>query len=240
MPSGRARRLVRPVFAALMLAVVLTPAIDARLVRAATGAERSSSGAVAASAGDYEVLRPDGSGRPDQWPACRPILYRVNPKDEPAGLGAVVRTTMATLGAQLGVRFTNGGPTTRSFGSLAHPGTPTITIGFTRAASAAGVRLGWPGTIGLGGPIAEWWPSTGVERITAGRVLLSTRFSGPLYGRGQTWQALLTHEIGHTLNLAHRSSPRDAMAPALTPTSPTRFAAGEVRALKAVLRTSGC
>jgi hypothetical protein len=138
------------------------------------------------------------------------------------------------------VRFRDGGHTTRSFGSAAHPAAPTITIGFTHAASAAGVPLGWPGTIGLGGPIAEWRPALGLERITAGRVLLSTRFSGPLYGPGQTWQALLTHEVGHALNLAHRSSAQDAMAPALTASSPSRFSAAEVRALRAVLRTSGC
>ena len=240
MPSAPARRLVRAVFAVLTAATVLAPAVEVRLVQATTSAERSGSGVPASGTGVYEVLRPDGSGRPGQWPACRPILYRVNPKDQPAGLGAVVRTTMATLGAELGVRFRDGGRTARSFGSTAHPAAPTITITFTKAASVDGVPLGWPGTIGLGGPIAEWRPSAGVERITAGRVLLSTRFSGPLYGPGQTWQALLTHEIGHALNLAHRSSPNDAMAPALTATSPVRFSAAEVRALRAVLRTSHC
>jgi hypothetical protein len=236
-----ARRLVTGVFAIAVCGLVSAPALDVRVVQAA-GAERSSSSAVAAAAGTYEVLQRDGSGRPDQWMACAPIDYRINPRDEPAGLSAVVRSTMSSIGAQLGVRFRYAGSTTHTFGATTHAGTPTIYLGFTAARSAAGVTFGWPGTIGLGGPVAEWRStSTGSsEQITYGRVLLSTRFAGARYGPGQTWQALITHEVGHALNLAHRASATSVMHPSLTADSPARFSAAEVAALKPVLRTSGC
>jgi hypothetical protein len=241
MPVRIARRLVTGAFAVAMGAVVLLPAVDVHVVRQ-TSAERSSSGAAARAAGTYEVVRRDGSDRPDQWMACRPIDYRVNPADEPAGLTRVVRRTMAAIGAQLGVRFRYAGATTHRFTDTSHARTPTIYLGFTRARTAAGVTFGWPGTIGLGGPVAEWrTTATGsAERITYGRVLLSTRVQGPRYGRGQTWQALITHEVGHALNLAHSAVASAVMYPALTADSPARFTAAEVRALKRVLRTSDC
>jgi hypothetical protein len=236
-----ARRLVTGVFAVAIGALVVAPTVDVRVVQEA-GAQRISSSAVAAAAGTYEVLRRDGSGRPDQWMACRPIDYRINPIDEPRGLTAVVRRTMTAIGAQLGVGFRYAGATTHAFGATTHARTPTIYLGFTSARSAAGVTFGWPGTIGLGGPVAEW-RSTGtdaVELITYGRVLLSTRFAGARYGSGQTWQALITHEVGHALNLGHRTSPSSVMYPSLTAESPARFSAAEVVALKRVLRTTGC
>jgi hypothetical protein len=235
-----ARRLVTGLFAVVAAAAVLAPAVDVRVVKEAD-AERSSSGAATAAAGVYEVLRRDGSG-PDQWPACRGIDYRINPVDEPAGLTPVVRRTMTLIGAQLGVRLRYAGTTTRRFSDMSHAATPTITLGFTQARSAAGVTFGWPGTIGLGGPVAEWRSTANgsTELITAGRVLLSSRFFGPRYGAGQTWQALITHEVGHALNLAHRSSATEAMHPSLTASSPARFTKAEVAALKRVLRTSQC
>jgi hypothetical protein len=240
MPLGCARRLVTGSFAVLIAVLALAPAIDVRVVREA-GALRSSSGAAARSAAVYEVLRRDGSG-PDQWPACAPIDFRINPAHEPRGLTTVVRRTMAAIGAQLGVRFRYAGTTTHTFSTMTHARTPTIYLAFTRARRAAGVTFGWPGTIGLGGPVAEWrTTATGsAERITYGRVLLSTRFDGPRYGRGQTWQALITHEVGHALNLAHSAVASAVMYPALTADSPARFTAAEVRALKRVLRTSDC
>lgn len=241
MPPGVARRLVTGLFALGIGALVIGPAVDVRVVQTA-GAERSSTGAAAAPAGTYQVLRRDGSGRPDQWMACRPIDYRINPEDEPRGLTPVVRRTMAGIGAQLGVRFRYAGSTAHTFTSTAHARNPTIYLAFTKARSAAGVTFGWPGTIGLGGPVAEWRSTaTGSsERITYGRVLLSTRFAGAKYGPGQTWQALITHEVGHALNLSHRASPSSVMYPSLTAESPARFSAAEVAALKRVLRTTGC
>jgi hypothetical protein len=241
MPIGVARRLITGAFAVAMGAVVLVPAVDVRVVQQ-TSAERSSSGAAARAAGTYEVVRRDGSGRPDQWMACRPIDYRINPADEPAGLTPVVRRTMATIGKQLGVRFRYAGRTTHRFTDTSHARTPTIYLAFTKARTAAGVTFGWPGTIGLGGPVAEWRSTaTGsAELITAGRVLLSSRFTGPKYGPGQTWQALITHEVGHALNLSHRTARASVMYPSLTGSSPARFTATEVTALKKVLRTSGC
>ncbi len=240
MPIRVARRLVTGLFAVATAAAVLAPAVDVRVVSKAD-AERSSSGAPKPAAGVYEVLRRNGSG-PDQWMACRPIDYRINPADQPAGLTPVVKRTMTLVGAQLGVRFRYAGTTTHRFTDMSHARTPTIYLGFTKARSAAGVTFGWPGTIGLGGPIAEWRSTaTGsTETITAGRVLLSSRFSGPKYGAGQTWQALITHEVGHALNLAHWSGRSTVMYPSLTPNSPARFTKAEVAALKRVLRTTGC
>jgi hypothetical protein len=76
--------------------------------------------------------------------------------------------------------------------------------------------------------------------MTYGRVLLYTGFKGRVTGAGSTWQSLITHEVGHALNLDHRTTSTDAMYPSLSTTSPGRFSSAEVAALKSVLRRTSC
>jgi hypothetical protein len=189
----------------------------------------------------FELYRHGTSTKPVQWLACRGIAYRINPADEPAGMTAVLRSVMTAIGTQTGVRFTYAGTTTHSFGSTSFDHTtPTIYFAFTSKRDVAGQHFAWPGQIGVGGPAAAWY-STSVggptfEAMTYGRVLLYTGFKGRLTGAGSTWQSLITHEVGHALNLDHRTVPTDAMYPSLSAESPGRFSGAEVAALTSVLQ----
>ncbi|HEY8319613.1 MAG TPA: hypothetical protein VIG76_12365 [Amnibacterium sp.] len=192
----------------------------------------------------YELYQHSATTKPVQWLACRAIAYRINPAGEPAGMTPVIRSVMSSIGKQTGVGFVYAGTTTHTFDATTFDRrTPTIYFAFTGKHDVAGQHFAWPGQIGVGGPAAAWYvtPSGSTfEAMTYGRVLLYTGFKGPRTGPGSTWQSLITHEVGHVLNLDHRTSDRDAMYPSLTGYSPGRFSAGEVAAMKRSLRTSSC
>jgi hypothetical protein len=193
----------------------------------------------------FELYRHGASTKPVQWLACRPIAYRINPASEPAGMTGVIRSVMTSIGHQTGVTFTYGGTTTHSFDSTSFDRvTPTIYFAFTGKRDVSGQLFAWPGQIGVGGPAAAWYSTspgpTAFEAMTYGRVLLYTGFKGRLTGAGNTWQSLVTHEVGHALNLDHRTAPTDAMYPSLSAESPGRFTAAEVTALKSVLQRTSC
>jgi hypothetical protein len=154
-----------------------------------------------------------------------------------------VQHAMGVLQQQTGARFRYAGGTAHAFTTTSHASVPTIYLAFTKRAKVGGETFGGRGgEIGVGGPAAAWYRSGGttVEGMTYGRVLLSSRFTGPRTGGGVSWQSLIMHEVGHALNLAHRGGPDSLMHPTLTAATPDGFTAAEVRALRQVLQTSHC
>jgi hypothetical protein len=224
----------------LAAATTAPAAVPAELAAPASAARTSP--AVAPDA-RFEMVSTTDPAQPMRWLACRPIEYRINTADMPAGMIPTVEHAMAVLARQTGARFRYAGRTSHAFTSTSHAASPTVYIAFTKQARTAGQTFGGPGgEIGVGGPAAAWYRSGSrtVEAITYGRVLLSSRFTGPRTGGGVSWQALILHEVGHALNLAHRGGATSIMHPTLTAATPARYTAAEVRALRRVLQTSRC
>jgi hypothetical protein len=238
--SGRLRHLTAAAVLTLA-AVAVAPAALPTEHAAPASAARTSAGQSAD--GRFEMVSTTDPSKPMRWLACKPIEYRINPAEMPAGMTATVQHAMRVIAQQTGVRFRYAGRTSHTFASTSHASTPTIYFSFTRQARAAGQTFGGSGgEIGVGGPAAAWYSSGGltVEGITYGRVLLSSRFRGALTGSGVSWQGLLLHEVGHALNLAHHGGATSIMHPALTGATPDRYTPAEVRSLKQVLQTTGC
>lgn len=241
MVLGHVRHLTAVVVALALAAAVTAPAaVPAELAAPASAAKTAPATAPDAR---FEMTSTVDPSKPMQWLACMPIEYRINTADMPEGLIATVQHAMAVIGQQTGARFRYAGRTRHTFTSTTHATTPTVYFAFTKRTQAAGQTFGGPGgEIGVGGPAAAWYRSGGrtVEAITYGRVLLSSRFTGAREAPGATWQALILHEVGHALNLAHRGDMDSIMHPTLTASTPGRYTAAEVRALRRVLRTTGC
>jgi hypothetical protein len=186
--------------------------------------------------------------KPIQWLDCKPIQYRINTAHMPSGMTRVVKRVFAIIHQQTGGVFHYAGHTTHRFGSESHSATrPTIYISFTRSHYAGGHYLSQPGTVGWGGPRPVAWSgltATGATwRLAAetyGELVLYAPAHLKRYGGGRSWQALILHEVGHTLDLAHRTSTRDVMYPALRADGPGTFSRTEVKRLRAVLKRTGC
>jgi hypothetical protein len=110
-----------------------------------------------------------------------------------------------------------------------------------------GYYLSRTGVIGLGGPRASWrsgpTATGGTWRLTAetyGDVVLYAPVHLKRFGGGASWQALILHEVGHALDLAHRSSTKDVMYPRLRANGPGRFSPTEVKRLRSVLKRTSC
>lgn len=238
---GRARQLTA---AATVLALAVLAGAPAA-IPPERAAPSSAAATIAARAADgrFELPSTVDPSTPMRWPACKPIEYRINPTDMPKGMTATVEHAMDVLARQTGVRFRYAGRTSHTFSSTTHASTPTIYIAFTKQAHTAGQTFGGAGgEVGVGGPVGAWTTSEDrtVEAITSGRVLLWSRFTGSRTGAGVGWQALVLHEVGHALNLAHRGGAASIMHPTLTASTPGRYTAAEVRALKQVLQTTDC
>lgn len=238
---GRGRHLTAAATVLALAVLAGAPAAIPPERAAPSAAAATTAGRVAD--GRFELPSTVDPSKPMRWLACKPIEYRINPTDMPKGMVATVEHAMGVLQKQTGVRFRYAGRTSHTFTSTTHAATPTIYIAFTKKAHAAGQTFGGAGgEVGVGGPTGAWTTSDGrtVEGITSGRVLLWSGFDGPRTGAGVGWQALVLHEVGHALNLAHRGGATSIMHPALTASTPGRYTAAEVRALKQVLQTTHC
>lgn len=191
----------------------------------------------------YELYRKSSPAKPYRWLACRAIDYRIDTTGAPSGVPAVIRSTMKKIGVQTGVVFHDAGTDHRRFASTAFSHTtPTIYFSFGKDDGQGG-SFADDGEVGVGGPSAAW-TSYGShdydEAVLFGRVQLWSGWHARKTGGGVSWQSLITHEVGHTLNLAHRSARTAAMNPTLTAANPGRFSAPEVAALKQTLQTTRC
>jgi hypothetical protein len=202
--------------------------------------------AEAANASPYEVIYSGHPNKPVQWLACRPIDYRINTVSMPGTLIPVIKRVFATIHKQTGVIFHYAGKTPHRYGSSLHSHTtPTIYVTFTRKHNAHGTTLSRYGHWGVGSVYTAYgWDKTRRRwqaSATYGDLALYAPLHIPRYGKGQTWQSIITHEVGHTLNLQHRATPGQVMYPYVLPrTSRVTFAPAERRDLNRVFMRHGC
>lgn len=203
-----------------------------------------------AAASAYLEVYQGHPSKPVRWLDCKPIQYRINTAGMPAGMTSVVKRVFAIIHEQTGGTFHYAGHTTHKYGSKTHSVTePTIYISFTKKHHAGGYYLADPGgKIGVGGP---WASARSGVTGAGGTWSLTAEISGDLvlyaparlrtrFGGGLSWQALILHEVGHSLGLGHSASTRDVMYPSMRTNGPGRFSPTEVKHLRSVLQRTGC
>jgi hypothetical protein len=118
-------------------------------------------------------------------------------------------------------------------------------IAFKQVPAKGAITLGWSTTMkdadGTGGATTQG------GRTISGQVLFNAssewvghagfgRYDGGLPERG----ALISHEIGHALGLAHVTDRNQLMYPTATTGSPTAFGSGDLAGLNALYRAKSC
>ncbi|MGL4172653.1 MAG: matrixin family metalloprotease [Actinomycetota bacterium] len=178
------------------------------------------------------------NGAPVTYDPCRPLHYVVNTHAMPSGGLDVVRRAIDQVSDASGLRFIEDGQTSETprdgrpsrqpdlYGDRWAP----ILIGWTDESRFPQLA----GTVaGVGGSIAITPSGAESTRYVTGQIALDTEsFTGYLSsGQADAAQAVVTHELGHVLGLAHVQDATHLMhhmAGALT------FSPGDLQGLAAV------
>jgi Matrixin len=150
-----------------------------------------------------------GSNDPVTYDPCRPIHYVVNPAREPLGAQAQVRAAIAAVSAATGLQFIDDGPTTESYShsrGLYQPDRygrrwAPVLIDFTRAADNPEFA---DGPVGLGGSSYVATPDGHLTYVT-GSIDIDADEAARLVAdsRRVPLSAIIEHELGHVVGLAH-------------------------------------
>jgi hypothetical protein len=164
-----------------------------------------------------------GTGDPVTWSPCRPIHYVVREANQPVQGGALLEEAIATTSAVTGLRFVSDG-TTGEGPSAERPAYQPDRYGDRWAP----VLVAWatPGEVadfagdvaGEAGPVRITTPSGQMTYVSGTVYLDPTKFSQALTGFGpEPARALVLHELGHLVGLAHVTDPNAIMFPQLHP-----------------------
>lgn len=199
--------------------------------------------------GPHAFLQVDSDGRPYRWNPCRPIEYFVNPERAPDGAIDDVHEAVARVSAATGIEFVDDGTVTtdaqQQIGSAFMDSTTDSgyrPLLFTWESDAylrtlddrdnlLGFGIPWRGQ----GDLAHVYVS-GVVVLNADQNMASG-FDGR-YSEG----AVLLHELGHVLGLAHVRRGADELMATQRDVdySVSDYGPGDLEGLAAVGREAGC
>ena len=184
-------------------------------------------------------------GKPVRWDPCAPIRWTANTAQGPAGGLAVLQESVARIAQLTGTTWQYVGPststpTTAYLPKQSQADFPPVLLGWTDGAGSD-LLAGQPRSV-LGMTRTAWF---GVQRpdgskvaaIRSAVVALDRTDTLPLRG-ATSWKALVLHELGHVMGLAHVEDRSQLMATVL-PASPD-VQAGDVAGLARVGRGAGC
>ncbi|GAB3598369.1 hypothetical protein GCM10027446_28410 [Angustibacter peucedani] len=174
---------------------------DARYVRVGPAVQT-------ALTGPYAWVQRDARGEPVRYDPCRPLHYVVNPAGGPPNAEKLVRDAAEVISAQTGLVLVEDGTTTERPSQQREP-LQRAQYGnrWAPVLVAFAGEGGYPGlegrVAGLGGSIAITTPQG--ERYVTGQVVLRGDVAQRLEDRGRTGSAsaIVLHELGHVVGLAH-------------------------------------
>jgi hypothetical protein len=184
-------------------------------------------------------------GQPVRWDPCAPIRWTANSARGPAGGLTVLQEAVDRIGQLTGTTWVYVGPSgaTPASGYLPKASQdeyPPVLLGWTDAAGSD-LLAGQPREV-LGMTRTGWF---GIKRANGSKVAairtavvaLDRTDALPLRGRG-SWKALVLHELGHVMGLAHVADTSQLMA-AVLPAS-ADLQAGDLAGLSRVGSGGGC
>lgn len=208
-----------PLTLVLVGALALLPGVGLPWIREALGfgPERSLPAVSSASQGEHRFLFPgrDGSG-PARWNPCQPIHYVINPDGAPPGGTAMIQDGIADISALTGLEFEYGGASSarpRWEGRIFAGGTQQVGSVLISWADADEVPALRGEIAGIGGA-ARGGTGANPTRLVFGGVTLDVDSFEQLASRpdGSAQQrAIVLHELGHLVGLAHVDEPTELM-----------------------------
>jgi hypothetical protein len=174
--------------------------------------------------GQYAFMQTTPDGRPIGYRPCQPIRYVLNPAGMPAGGDRLVKDAIGIISATSGLKFVDGGRTQEP-PSAHRPAEETDRYG----AGWAPVLIAWAGHAqypeidgdieGVGGStsIAQFGPESAY--YVTGQIVLSKDGLAEMLAEPNGYlkaRAVVMHELGHLVGLAHVNNRDEVMAPEFT------------------------
>jgi hypothetical protein len=175
-------------------------------------------------------------GHPLRWDACGPISWTLRRAGAPADAEVTVTEAFRQLGAATGLTFVPGGP---GEGLPPGPDLPprTIAVAFARADEVpdlAGDVAGVGGPISSEGDDGEPVVDGGFAIVDVGDDLRAGFDGGGSIG------AVLLHELGHAVGLAHAPDPDRLMYESTSPGLDAAFQPGDLQVLAQAVAPGRC
>jgi hypothetical protein len=173
--------------------------------------------------GPYAFMATTSGGQPVTYSSCRPINYVVNPAGMPAGGHQLIQDAITQVSQATGLQFVYQGESTEPPSEHREIHQPD-----RYSSSTAPVLIAWANTAeyppisgdveGVGG--SAWIePSRGPAFYVTGQVVLSRDGISRMMDRSGGYErarAVLLHEFGHLVGLAHVQDPKELMTPVVS------------------------
>ncbi|UDY24157.1 DUF2510 domain-containing protein [Nocardioides sp. Kera G14] len=163
----------------------------------------------------YAFMTTDSSGDPVRYDPCRPIHYAINPDGAPSDYASFIQSAVAAAQTASGLEFVYDGVSSDLWASRQN-GTDErpVLIGFSDAKDVPALAEEEFGkhVAGVGGSLSVSVEGRLAHYVT-GAVALDRSSFARLSSRGMVDEerAIVMHELGHVLGLAHVADPNQLM-----------------------------